>query len=154
MENILIKEACVTNYLQAQRAFELGANRLELCFDMANGGTTPSFGTAKQIKEKLNIPVFCMIRPRGGNFIFDKNGVEAVNIAEIKKIFIERISDESWEETKYFQVAASLSFEDAEIILEEFKSEDEDKNFSDAKKYLAELIQKLNLNGKHYLIHL
>jgi hypothetical protein len=81
-------------------------------------------------------------------FIFDKNGVEAVNIAEIKKIFIERISDESWEETKYFQVAASVSFEDAEIILEEFKSEDEDQNFSDAKKYLAELIQKLNGGAK------
>ena len=75
MDNLLIKEACVTNYLQAQRAFELGANRLELCFDISNGGTTPSFGTAKQIKEKLNIPVFCMIRPRGGNFIFDKNEI-------------------------------------------------------------------------------
>jgi hypothetical protein len=45
-------------------------------------------------------------------------------------------------------VAASLSFEDAEIILEEFKSEDENKNFSDAKKYLAELIKKLNGGAK------
>ena len=74
MEN-LIKEACVTNYSQAKRAFELGANRLELCFDMSNDGITPSFGTAKQIKENINIPLFCMIRPRGGNFIFDKSEI-------------------------------------------------------------------------------
>ena len=74
MDN-LIKEACVTNYYQAKRAFELGANRLELCFDMSNDGITPSFGTAKQIKENINIPLFCMIRPRGGNFIFDKREI-------------------------------------------------------------------------------
>ena len=74
MDN-LIKEACVTNYYQAKRAFELGANRLELCFDMSNDGITPSFGTAKQIKENINIPLFCMIRPRGGNFVFDKNEI-------------------------------------------------------------------------------
>ena len=74
MEN-LIKEACVTNYSQAKKASELGANRLELCFDMANDGITPSYGTAKQIKENINIPLFCMIRPRGGNFIYNKNEI-------------------------------------------------------------------------------
>ena len=42
---------------------------------MANDGITPSYGTAKEIKEKLNIPVFCIIRPRGGNYIFDKNEI-------------------------------------------------------------------------------
>ena len=76
MDNLLIKEACVTNYLQAKRAFELGANRLELCFDIVNGGVTPSYGTAKQIKESLNIPVFCMIRPRGGNFVYDESEIK------------------------------------------------------------------------------
>ena len=75
MDNILIKEACVTNYFQAKRAYELGANRFELCFDMSNDGITPSYGTAKQIKENLDIPLFCMIRPRGGNFVFDKNEI-------------------------------------------------------------------------------
>ena len=42
---------------------------------MSNDGITPSFGTAKQIKENINIPLFCMIRPRGGNFIFDKSEI-------------------------------------------------------------------------------
>ena len=76
MDNLFIKEACVTNYLQAKRAFELGANRLELCFDIVNGGVTPSYGTAKQIKENLDIPVFCMIRPRGGNFVYDESEIK------------------------------------------------------------------------------
>ena len=71
----IIKEACVVNFSQAKKAYELGANRLELCFDMANDGITPSYGTAKEIKEKINIPVFCMIRPRGGNFIFNENEI-------------------------------------------------------------------------------
>ena len=71
----IIKEACVVNFSQAKKAYELGANRLELCFDMANDGITPSYGTAKQIKENINIPAFCMIRPRGGNFVFDKNEI-------------------------------------------------------------------------------
>ena len=59
MEKNIIKEACVVNYTQAKKALEFGANRLELCFDMANDGITPSYGTAKQIKENINIPVFC-----------------------------------------------------------------------------------------------
>ena len=71
----IIKEACVVNFSQAKKAYELGANRLELCFDMANDGITPSYGTAKEIKEKINIPVFCMIRPRGGNFVFNENEI-------------------------------------------------------------------------------
>ena len=75
MEKNIIREACVVNFNQAKRAQELGANRLELCFDMTNDGITPSFGTAKEIKEKLNIPVFCMIRPREGNFVFNQNEI-------------------------------------------------------------------------------
>ena len=75
MENYIIKEACVTNFFQAKKAYELGANRLELCFDMANDGLTPSYGTAKNIKENLNIPVFCIIRPRGGNFVYNEKEI-------------------------------------------------------------------------------
>ena len=51
MDNLFIKEACVTNYLQAKRAFELGAKKIELCYESINGGETPSNGTAKQVKE-------------------------------------------------------------------------------------------------------
>ena len=75
MEKTILKEACVVNFNQAKKAFELGANRLELCFDMANDGITPSYGTCKQIKNNINIPVFSMIRPRGGNFVFNQDEI-------------------------------------------------------------------------------
>ena len=77
-------------------------------------------------------------------FLIDESGVESVNVALIKKFSIKKIFSEGWEETKYFRVAAEISGEDDDVILKEFKSDDEDKNFSDAKKYLADLIKNLN----------
>lgn len=38
----ILKEACVENYKEAKRAYELGADRLELCDNLKEGGTTPS----------------------------------------------------------------------------------------------------------------
>jgi copper homeostasis protein len=51
-------------------AFENGADRIELCDGLSEGGTTPDFETAKQLREKINIPIFVMIRPRGGDFTY------------------------------------------------------------------------------------
>jgi len=67
----MIKEACVEGFTQALRAQELGADRIELCENLAVGGTTPSIGTLFACKKHLKIPVIAMIRPRGGNFIYD-----------------------------------------------------------------------------------
>lgn len=76
MDKAIIKEACVESFSEAYRASQLGANRLELCSDLHNSGTTASFGTAKQCKKKLNIPLNCIIRPRKGNFVYDSNEVD------------------------------------------------------------------------------
>jgi copper homeostasis protein len=51
-------------------AFENGADRIELCDGLSEGGTTPDFQTVKQLREKINIPIFVMIRPRGGDFTY------------------------------------------------------------------------------------
>ncbi|MET3538610.1 copper homeostasis protein CutC [Chryseobacterium limigenitum] len=51
-------------------AFENGADRIELCDGLSEGGTTPDFETAKELRDKINIPIFVMIRPRGGDFIY------------------------------------------------------------------------------------
>lgn len=51
-------------------AFENGADRIELCDGLSEGGTTPDFETTKQLREKINIPIFVMIRPRGGDFTY------------------------------------------------------------------------------------
>lgn len=53
-------------------AFENGADRIELCDGLNEGGTTPDFETAKQLREKINIPIFVMIRPRGGDFTYSE----------------------------------------------------------------------------------
>lgn len=51
-------------------AFENGADRIELCDGLNEGGTTPDFETTKQLREKISIPIFVMIRPRGGDFTY------------------------------------------------------------------------------------
>jgi len=57
----------ITSCIRAQSA---GASRIELCDNPADGGTTPSFGFIKAAREQLRIPLYCMIRPRGGDFLY------------------------------------------------------------------------------------
>ena len=83
----MIKEACVESFEKALEAQSNGANRIELCENLAVGGTTPSYGTVKICLEKLNIPIFPMIRARGGNFIYSKEEIEIMK--EDIKIFKE-----------------------------------------------------------------
>ncbi|ALQ39960.1 copper homeostasis protein CutC [Fusobacterium hwasookii ChDC F174] len=83
----MIKEACVESFEKALEAQNNGANRIELCENLAVGGTTPSYGTVKICLEKLNIPIFPMIRARGGNFIYSKDEMEIMK--EDIKVFKE-----------------------------------------------------------------
>ena len=62
-----IEIACfnLESVLIAQKA---GADRIELCADIALGGTTPSAHIVQQAREHVTLPLYVMIRPRGGNF--------------------------------------------------------------------------------------
>jgi copper homeostasis protein len=71
-----VKEICVESFDEALKAVEAGATRIELCDNLAVGGTTPSFGTIKKCLEKLTVPVMVMIRPRGGDFIYSSDEFE------------------------------------------------------------------------------
>ena len=53
-----------------QIAQTAGAHRIELCDNPVDGGTTPSFGFIKAAREKLQIALFPIIRPRGGDFLY------------------------------------------------------------------------------------
>lgn len=63
------------NYKEAKRAQDLGADRIELCDNLMEGGTTPSYGTILSAKNNLNLDVFVIIRPRGGNFVYTEDEI-------------------------------------------------------------------------------
>jgi len=71
-------EACVENIGEAIKAGQMGAGRIELCENLSVGGTTPSAGTLKVCKKYLTIPVFVMIRPRGGEFTYSPEELEVM----------------------------------------------------------------------------
>lgn len=57
----------IESCLIAQQA---GAHRIELCANPADGGTTPSYGYIQAARKNLSIGLYCMIRPRGGDFLY------------------------------------------------------------------------------------
>lgn len=64
-------EICVDSVKSCINAEKGRADRLELCGNMFEGGTTPSFGVLKLAREKVNAPIYAMVRPRGGDFCYD-----------------------------------------------------------------------------------
>ena len=69
-------EICANSYKSANNAQEAGAHRIELCQELSVGGITPSYGLLKQVIENLDILVFVLIRPRGGNFVYSEDEFE------------------------------------------------------------------------------
>lgn len=89
----MIREACVESFSEAIAAQKAGAERIELCENLAVGGTTPSFGTIKQCCKELKIPIAAMIRPRGGNFCYSKGEFQIMkeDIEICKKLGIQGV---------------------------------------------------------------
>jgi copper homeostasis protein len=75
--NILL-ETPVFTVVAALKAAEFGADRLELCSSFYEGGETPGPGFLSFLKETIDIPVFVMIRPRGGNFVYTDEELEVM----------------------------------------------------------------------------
>ncbi|ANI90013.1 hypothetical protein A9P82_12410 [Arachidicoccus ginsenosidimutans] len=74
---MLLEIACF-NIQSALNAQAAGADRIELCENPFDGGTTPSYGTLKTVTEKVTVPVFPIIRPRGGDFLYNDEEFEVM----------------------------------------------------------------------------
>lgn len=65
-----IIEIATSDFATTRSAVEGGADRIELCANLAEGGTTPSYGTVKQCREAFDVLIYPIIRPRGGDFLY------------------------------------------------------------------------------------
>jgi copper homeostasis protein len=65
-----ILEITVDNLARALAAERGGAHRIELCSDLSNGGLTPSVELMRLTREQVRLPIFAMIRPRAGGFVY------------------------------------------------------------------------------------
>jgi copper homeostasis protein len=78
-KNILL-EISVASVEAAAAAERGGADRIELCSDLSVGGLTPDLALIRAVRQQIQIPIFTMIRPRDGDFVYS-----AVEFAKMKK---------------------------------------------------------------------
>ena len=86
---MIIRELCLENYTKIPQALQAGVERIELCDNLAVGGTTPSYGVieeaAKYVAEsKTTLAV--MIRPRGGNFVYNSHELKIIETDTLKAV--------------------------------------------------------------------
>ena len=74
----MIIEIAANSYESAKIASQAGADRIELCSNLEIGGTTPSPGQLRCVKNNLSIPVHALIRPRGGDFVYYESELEEI----------------------------------------------------------------------------
>jgi copper homeostasis protein len=84
----MLVEVCANSLQSALNAQTAGADRIELCSELAVGGITPSYGLLKIVREKVQIPIHVLIRPRSGDFTFsdDEFNIMKMNIDVCKEL--------------------------------------------------------------------
>lgn len=90
---MLIREVCVGRYREALQAAAAGAERIELCDNLADGGTTPGPGTLQMTRAALSLPIHVIIRPRGGSFHYsaDEVAIQCYDIAYCRELGFEGV---------------------------------------------------------------
>ena len=78
MQNKYLLEISVESVEAAMAAERGGAQRIELCRNAREGGTTPNPELLREVRERVRLPIFSMVRPRGGNFFYTDSEFEAM----------------------------------------------------------------------------
>jgi copper homeostasis protein len=74
----IIVEAAVETVAEAAAAEAAGAGRIELCADLARDGLTPVPAVVASVTARLRVPVFMIVRPRGGGFVYAEDEFEVM----------------------------------------------------------------------------
>src|SRR5688572_20186258 len=82
-EQKYIVEIATSDFTTTACAVEGGADRIELCSNLAEGGTTASYATIRKCRESFDVELFPIIRPRGGDFLYTKHEFD-VMLSDIK----------------------------------------------------------------------
>ena len=78
MSSTIVFELCVDTVEAALAAERGGADRIELCSSLAEGGLTPGPGLLRRVLQQVTLPVHAMIRPRGGSFLYSDDDLAAM----------------------------------------------------------------------------
>ncbi|MGI8497713.1 MAG: copper homeostasis protein CutC [Gemmatimonadaceae bacterium] len=93
MPRSILVEACIDSVASALAAERGGAGRLELCAGLADGGTTPSAGMITAVKAHVTLPLFVIVRPRGGGFEHSEEELDVMHreISAAKELGVDGI---------------------------------------------------------------
>lgn len=75
---LTLVEAAVDTLTSALSAHRAGAGRIELCANLIDGGTTPSAGLITAAGKGAGVPVFALVRPRGGDFVYSREEMDVM----------------------------------------------------------------------------
>ncbi len=81
-------EICAASLASALAAQAGGAHRIELCQNLEQGGITPSYGLIRQVLARVSLPVFVLIRPRPGGFVYspDELAIMAADVVSCREL--------------------------------------------------------------------
>ncbi|WDA69165.1 copper homeostasis protein CutC [Lactococcus lactis] len=86
---MIIRELCLENFTKIPQALQAGVERIELCDNLAVGGTTPSYGVIEEASKYVaesKTTLAVMIRPRGGNFVYNSHELKIIETDTLKAV--------------------------------------------------------------------
>lgn len=92
--SVVAVEACVDAIDAALEAERGGASRIELCGELLQGGVTPSAGLVAAVWDRIDIPLFVLVRPRPGDFLYSDDELDVMrrDIEQLKTLAVDGIA--------------------------------------------------------------